>query len=71
MRFTVIGEARTSGFWDQFTLLFKRSLLYQIRNPKSLMALLAMAILNSIIFASMFHSVGSNRFMIPIDEESR
>uniref|UniRef100_A0A7S3CL40 ABC transporter domain-containing protein n=1 Tax=Strombidium rassoulzadegani TaxID=1082188 RepID=A0A7S3CL40_9SPIT len=64
-RFTQIGESRSSSCSQQFALLFKRGVQYQLRNPKSFLALVAMGLINSFVLSSIFHDVGSKRLEDP------
>lgn len=59
MRMTLIGEQRSSTFWLQFRLIFHRTLIYIIRNPRGLIALLGLSTFMAFLISSIYHDIGS------------
>ena len=53
-----ISGNRKVGFFKQFYYLFKRSFQFNMRNPKGLMAMIGIAILNGLLFSAVFGAVG-------------
>lgn len=55
-----------TSFILQFWYLFMRSIMYNLRNPRSLKGLLLIALLNGFMYGSIFESLGDAR-ILPID----
>lgn len=46
-----VAGNRKVGFLKQLYLLFKRSFMFNIRNPKGLVAMIGIAIMNGLLFS--------------------
>lgn len=53
-RFTMIDELRKVSFWRQFKLIYWRNMVSELRNPKQIMALVMMALVQSFILICLY-----------------
>jgi hypothetical protein len=53
------------GFLKQVYYLFKRSLLYNLRNPKGFLAMILISVLNGLLYSTVFGGIGSARMQLP------
>jgi ATP-binding cassette subfamily G (WHITE) protein 1 len=64
LRVTMIGQQRQASFWLQFKLLFNRNMVFIVRNPLALYALLGISIFMAMLVSAIYHGVAGKRFSI-------
>ena len=61
-KFSMIARKKKQSFCKQWWIVFKRIMLFTVRNPVGVFALIAIGIMNAFLHASMFHKIGAQKF---------